>query len=118
MVRFINCVRRRADITPAEFRRFWKDPKFDALIRKTLEIYKAVKSSKSLALQVEASDKIQETRGSALPYDGIIEYWWNSGADIVDIFESPEAQALSEETNAFQSQFVDFEGSTLSFTEA
>ncbi|MFV1996428.1 MAG: EthD domain-containing protein [Acidiferrobacterales bacterium] len=118
MVRFINCIRRRADITPTEFRRFWKDPKFDDLIQKTLETYKAVKSSKSLALQIEASEKIQEARQSALPYDGIIEYWWNSGAEIIDIFESPEAQALSEEMNVFQLQFVDFEGSTLSFTEA
>lgn len=118
MVRFVNCVRRRVDITPAEFRRFWKDPKFDELIQQTLAIYKGIKSSKSLAFQVEAINTMQEARGTGAPYDGIIEYWWNSGADLIDIFETPEAQALGEEVYEYQSQFIDFNGSTLTFTEA
>jgi len=117
MVRFINCVRRKADVSPAEFRKYWRSGKFDELIQKTMETYKAVKSSKSLALQIEASEMVQDLRGSALPYDGIIEYWWDTGADIVDIFESPEAKALGEEMTDYQSKFVDFKGSTLSFTD-
>ena len=37
MIRFINCVRRRADISSEQFRQFWNDPKFDALINRVME---------------------------------------------------------------------------------
>ena len=37
MIRFINCVCRRADISFEQFRQFWNDPKFDALISRVVE---------------------------------------------------------------------------------
>jgi len=32
VIRFINCVRRRADISSEQFRQFWNDPELDAII--------------------------------------------------------------------------------------
>lgn len=31
MIRFINCMRRRHDKTSEQFRKYWNDPKFDAI---------------------------------------------------------------------------------------
>jgi hypothetical protein len=118
MVRFINCVRRREDVSPAEFRKFWQDDQFTELVERTAAIYKAEKWSKNLTLVIEANARILELRDSNPPYDGVIEYYWKTGRDIMNIFDSEEAIALNKEMTEFQSQFVNFNNSTLFFTEA
>jgi hypothetical protein len=32
MIRFINCIRKQSHISSEQFREYWNDPKFDAII--------------------------------------------------------------------------------------
>ena len=118
MIRFVNCMKRRADLSPEEFRRYWNDPAFTALIERVEELTGAVRSARNATLVVDANLAVQEMRGSREPYDGVLEYWWHSVGHLMERLGTPEGQAVREEMDAYQRQFVDFAGSTAFFTEA
>jgi hypothetical protein len=118
MVRFINCVRKKDDVSMNEFRERWSSPEFAALTDRMVALTGAKDFRKNLTLQVEANVWVMEERGSGLPYDGVMEYWWENAVALVAVLNTPEGQALIDEMKSFQSGFVDPAGSTAFFTEA
>ena len=76
MIRFINCVRRRKDISVEEFRRYWNRPEFEYQFERLFIIVQPRKFAKNLTLQVSANEQIRQERGSGEPFDGTLEYWW------------------------------------------
>ena len=57
-----------------------------------------------------------QERGAEEPFDGIIEFWLESAADLQNL-NNAEADALRAEMEAYQQQFVDFTESRRFFTE-
>lgn len=94
MIRFIHCIRKRSDISHQEFREYWQSDTFDDLVSRIAAVSGAVRVSKSLTLQVEANAIIRQDRGSAAPYDGILEYFRSDVASLMDIYAGEETQAL------------------------
>jgi len=117
MIRFIHCVKRRDDVPQETFRRYWTDEAFDRLIQRMAALHGASKVSRNLTLQVDANKRIMEERGSDEPYDGIIEYWWDSASQLMEIYNSEESRKLRAEMMNYQSRFVDFSASSAFFTE-
>ncbi|MEW6331154.1 MAG: hypothetical protein AB1560_06825 [Pseudomonadota bacterium] len=119
MIRFINCVRRRADISSEEFRQFWNDPKFDALIGRVMAYTGATGHVKDLTLMVEANMMIRERRGGAAPpFDGVLEYSWKNASQLHSVLHTPQCDQLMQAMLEYQKQFVDLEKSCAFFTEA
>jgi hypothetical protein len=119
MIRFINCLKRRQDVSAEQFRKHWTDPKFTDLVNRMQAMFKAKRAARNLTLDVQANMLVRQRRGGGRePYDGVIEYWWDRASDLLEIAESAEAGALFEEMKTFQQRFVDFEASTGFFTEA
>jgi len=120
MIRLISLLHRRSDIDHAEFRRYWNAPEFDELIGRMIVFGGAERSDKSLALQVEATEILRAMRGSAEPFDGVIEYYWSNAAKISQklaaIRERPEEFDLGKAMRDYQSQFVDIDRSCQFFT--
>lgn len=48
MIRYINCVKRRSDVSLEEFRRHWGASEFDQLIEKTADLVGASGFKKAL----------------------------------------------------------------------
>lgn len=118
MIRLITCVRRKKEISHGEFRRFWESSEFSELMKKIADTIKPVRHARSLSLQVGANIRIMESRGSDEPYDGIMEWWWESASQLAPLLDSPQSQGVILEMRAFQAQFVDFGASPSFFTEA
>lgn len=118
MIRLINCIRKRADISTEEFRIFWNDPEFDRLMQLTSDTYGATRWARSLTLQVQANVRIREVRGSGEPFDGVVEYWWEHGRDLMDIMTSDAGAKVLDQMHEYQRQFVDFSGGSAFFTDA
>jgi hypothetical protein len=118
MIRFINCVRKKEDISHQEFRTYCNDPKFRALFDKLISQVKPKRFERKLTLQVEMNLRIMEERGGTEPFDGIIEWWWDNASELSSTLEKPETKAALEEMKLFQNQFMDFERSSAFFTEA
>jgi hypothetical protein len=117
MIRYINCVRRRQDISVEEFRRYWNSPEFEALFRRVCEIVQPLRFAKNLTLQVAANAKIQDERGLGDPFDATVEMWWQNAGELLDKFESPEALDIRQEMLDYQEQFIDIQGCRAFFSD-
>ena len=117
MIRLVYCISRREDISVEEFRRYWHDEQFSALLHDFRKLYKAIRTSKNLTLQVPMSATILERQGTREPYDGTIELWWDSAKELISVNETPEAEELRQRMRAFEKQFVDKSRSTIFFSE-
>jgi hypothetical protein len=117
MIRYINCFRKKSDISPEEFREYWCGPEYNELIDKLAAFYKVARYSKNLALKVEMGDRLVNDRGMSEPYDGVIEFYWNNAHQLSALYESPQASALAEQVGKYQSDFIDLSRSTAFFTE-
>ena len=118
MTRFINCIRRRADLTELEFRQFWDSDEFADLIGRMARAVGAEHYQYRRTLLVEANNAIRQLRGGADPFDGVVEYWFGSGiAPMSDLLEIPSTRRLMAEMTEYQSQFVDLSRCCGFFTE-
>lgn len=118
MIRLITCLKRRADVGPAEFREFWQAPKFDELIGRVVAQTGAELSAKNLTLGVTANQMLVQDRGLGEPFDGVVEYWWNDAAHFETMYNEADSQALLSEMQDYQQQFADISASVSFFTES
>lgn len=118
MIRFISCLRRKTEISQAEFQRFWESDELDSLVMRMAEAIGADHYTKKRTLVVDANVQIQRIRGGADPFDGIIEYWFSGPvAGLEEIFAIDANRELMEQMNACQSRFADLSRSCGFFTE-
>ena len=117
MIRFVHCMKRRPDLSVAEFREYWNSQEFNDLFDKLADILEPVSVKKNLTLNVEINAMLMEERGSEEPYDGIFEVWIESAADLQKLQNSEEGEKILKDMENFQKQFVDFTASKRFFTE-
>ncbi len=92
MIRLINCMKRRDDVSAEQFRNYWNDPRFTELIDRMQAMFGVKQAKKSLTLSVQANVRIRDLRGTREPYDGVLEYWWEEASALMDIADTPEGQ--------------------------
>jgi hypothetical protein len=118
MIRYINCIRKRKDISPEEFREYWTGAEYKELLDKLAGYYRAARYSRNLTLKVAMGDRLISDRGLGDPYDGTIEFYWDNANHLSTLYDSAEAQALADQINKYQSEFIDLSRSTAFFTES
>ena len=118
MIRFVHCVKRRADLSPEEFRHHWNSPGFLDLLERLKALSGAVRLERSLTLIIPENIRLMEERGSGEPFDAMLEVWWQRGVGLFETFSTPEAGRLLEELAACQAGFIDFAESRRFFTES
>ncbi len=118
MIRFINCIKKRDDISIEDFRIYWHSQEFENLLQRVIDITKANHFAKNLTLDVDANVMIQEDRGGGEPFDGIIEYWWDKGSELMNLYNTDEAKQVRQQMIEYQRQFIDLAASSAFFTES
>lgn len=117
MIRFIHCMKRRPELTVAEFREYWNSQEFGDLVNRMEDMVGPVSMIKNLTFNIELNTELMQERGGAEePYDGILELWFESASDLQKL-SADEGEALRAEMGAFQEKFVDFSTSMRFFTE-
>ena len=116
MIRFIHCMKRRPELSVAEFREYWNSQEFNDLTNKIVELLGAVSVMHNLTFNIELNNELMKERGSEEPYDGIIEVWFENAADL-DKLDTEAAEKIFAEMTTYQSQFTDFHASKRFFTE-
>lgn len=118
MIRFINCLRRREDISEAEFRQHWDSEEFAELVVAMARAVGAEHYQVKRTLIVEANETIRRMRGGADPFDGIIEYWFSGRvAGLDELLQFPASRELLAKMTEYQSRFADLTRSCGFFTE-
>lgn len=115
MTKYVMCVKRHPDLSPAEFKDYWLNH-HGPLFLKFADTYKAVRYVQSHTIDSPINANIQQSRGLAEPYDGIGEIWWESEEDFVAAISSPEVQQLREMFIEDEAKFIDMKASSAFFT--
>jgi hypothetical protein len=117
MIRFLTCLRRRPELSTAEFRAFWDSAEFDALILRTAEMAGALHHVKSAMLSVDANNLVQIYRGTDEPFDGVLEYFLPNAAGLMKQAEQDVYWDLQLEMVTFQERMADMSRSVAFFTD-
>lgn len=106
MLKWVQCVRRRPELTVVEFRRIWREYGEEVVaLGAELGAYR-VEVSASLA--VEANVEWRLSRGSAAPFDGLAEVHFSGSApEFFRALEEKEPKERIAKLRALQEDFVD-----------
>jgi uncharacterized protein (TIGR02118 family) len=117
MIKLVFTLRRREDMTRAEFQRYWREQHAPLLKRHAdaLQIRRYVQVH---ARDTDLDEAVAGARGSEPRfYDGVAELWWDSLEELVAAFSSDAGQAASRELLEDEQRFIDLPRSPLWFGE-
>jgi len=116
MIKLVFCLRRRADLSPEEFRTYWREH-HAPLVRRHAAALRIARYVQSHTLDSPFNPALRASRGAEEPYDGVAELWWASEAELSEAFTSPLGQLAGEELLADERRFIDLERSALWLAE-
>ena len=116
MIKLVYVVRRRSDVAPEEFRRYWLE-EHAPLVKSIAPEHGSRRYVQSHTIDTPINDALVDSRGMAPWYDGITEIW-------ADSLEAMQAELASEKgQQAFgrlgedEAKFIDIANSTMFLTE-
>ncbi len=115
MVKLVYCIRRREDISAAEFSRYWLE-EHGPLVKSLARTLGAERYVQSHTLETDLNANFREGRGLAEPYDGITEVWWPDIEALETTMETPEGKQGAQRLWEDESRFIDFSHSRLFLT--
>lgn len=107
MIKLTYAIRKRPDLSDAEFRRYWRDVHgpFVATLAKTVNAKRYVQSQ---LLDTPINDVLRQSRGHTVkPFDGVTEIWWDSEEAFMAGNGSPEGLKAGEQFVKDEANFVD-----------
>lgn len=112
MIKLSFAVRRRPEIDPAEFHRYWRDEHGPLVrsLRPTLGIRRYVQTHR---VETGFNDALRASRGTLEPFDGIAELWWDDLDALAAATSSPEGAAAGQTLLDDEARFIDLEHSAL-----
>jgi hypothetical protein len=116
MIKLVYCIRKRADISEAEFHRYWLE-EHGPRVRGHADAMGAMRYVQSHTLDTEMNDSFQQSRGMQAPHDGITEMWWPDLESLQEVMTTAAAQEAARDLLADERGFIDLEASTLFLTE-
>ena len=117
MIKLVFCLRRRSELSPEEFRRYWLAEHAELVKRHSpaLRVRRYVQSHTVADPRVAASLAV---RGSDVaPYDGVAELWWDSVEDLVEAGATKEGRAAGRALLEDERHFIDLAGSPIFYSE-
>ncbi|MDJ0789196.1 MAG: EthD domain-containing protein [Myxococcota bacterium] len=116
MVKLVFCIRRRPEMSPDEFRKYWREthaPKVAGFA----EGLRARRYVQSHTLDSVLNEALRGSRGAGPPYDGVTEVWWDSEAAMTEAMRGEGGVAAGRALLEDERRFIDLEASTLFLTE-
>jgi hypothetical protein len=113
MIKFIQCIKRRPDLSVESFRSRWIEYQEEA--RRLAGELGAARVEFSTTLVVRENIQIVFTRGTMPPYDGMVEVVWPEATDIRALFSEESLAGKAEKLRAMQVEFIDLESSAFFF---
>jgi hypothetical protein len=113
MIKFIQCIRKRPELSHVEFRRQWAE-----YGERAAAVAKAVGVSRltlSTALTVAHNVQVMLDRGTVAAFDGVAEFAFKSAAGLEETFERPEVKARVKAMQEMQEQIADLSQSVFFF---
>jgi uncharacterized protein (TIGR02118 family) len=113
MIRLTYLLRRKPDMSRAEFQKYWREVHgpLVASHAHTLNILRYVQVH---TLEEDQGEQLAGARGKMEePYDGVAELWWDSRERAIDAHESERGQAAARQLVEDEAKFIDLPNSPL-----
>ena len=114
MIKFMQCVRRKADISPLTFHRYWNE--YRDAVQAVASAAGALRVTANTTLAVEQNIRIMMARGTGVPFDGVIEVVWEKGEDALANLGRQHVQQCLEAMRQLQEKFMDLDRCSFFFT--
>ncbi len=112
MIRLVYVLRRLPNLSRQEFQTYWRDT-HGPLVAKHSTVMRVRRYVQTHTLDDPINDLLQAPRGTAEPYDGVAELWWNHENEVAEGVGSPEGQKAAEELLEDEKKFIDFSRSSI-----
>lgn len=112
MIKLSFAVRRRDDVDPVEFHRYWQH-EHGPLVRSVaadLDIRRYVQTHR---IETPFNDALRASRSALEPFDGVAELWWDSLDALAAASGSPAGQAAGARLLEDEARFIDLARSAL-----
>ena len=117
MIKLVFTLRRREDMTRAEFQRYWRE-QHAPLVKRHAEALHIRRYVQVHARDTDLDEAVAGARGSEPRfYDGVAELWWDSVEELVAAFSSDAGQAAGRDLLEDEQRFIDLPRSPLWFGE-
>jgi uncharacterized protein (TIGR02118 family) len=116
MVKFVYMVRRRAELSPEAFRKYWIE-NHGPLVKSLASALRAKRYVQSHTLETPFNQIAQQVRGTQPPYDGVTEIWFDKLEDLVAAAQTPEGQQANLTLAQDEARFCDLPNCSVFFTE-
>ena len=110
MIKFVMCIKRRADLSREEFMDYWQNKHGPFFMEKS-HVMKAKKYVQSQTISSPLNQGLKESRGMMDEFDGVAEVWFESEQSLIEAMGSAEMEALHGQLLADEKNFIDHEGS-------
>jgi uncharacterized protein (TIGR02118 family) len=116
MIKLVFVIRRREDLSPEKFHRYWLR-EHGPLARRLLEPLGARRYVQTHTLDTDLNGALAAARDTAEAYDGLAEVWWDSLDALVAVFSSEQGMRANETLTKDEAKFIDFGRSSIFITE-
>jgi uncharacterized protein (TIGR02118 family) len=113
MIKLVFTIHRRAEMTPEEFQRYWREEHAELVKRHAgaLGIRRYIQTH---ARDTDIDEALSESRGSEPRfYDGVAELWWDSFEDLLAASTSEAGLIAGQALLEDESRFIDLARSPL-----
>ena len=112
MIKLTFAVRRREDIDPEEFHRYWRD-EHGPLVRSFQPVLGIRRYVQVHRVETPLNDFLRDSRGALEAFDGVAELWWDDLDAIAAAASSPEGIAAGQTLLEDEGRFIDLARSSL-----
>jgi uncharacterized protein (TIGR02118 family) len=116
MIKFVYVVRRRPDVSPEAFRKYWLE-NHGPLVHKCAAALRAKRYVQSHTMDIPLNQLARQIRGAQPAYDGITELWWDSIDDLAAAAQTPEGQQANLTLAKDEANFCDLPNCSVFFTD-
>jgi len=113
MIKFMQCIRRKPQLSVAEFRQHWD--RYKEVWLELAKLSEAKRMVTSIGLDIDQNSSIQLARGTREPFDGVLEVWWTSGEQVVKYTQDPALKDKLASMRRLQEEFIDLASSSFFF---
>jgi uncharacterized protein (TIGR02118 family) len=112
VIKLTFAVRRRTDVDPAEFHRYWRD-RHGPLVRSLQPVLGIRRYVQTHRMETSLNEALRAGRGALEPFDGVAELWWDDLDALVAAASSSEGSAAGQTLLEDEATFIDLARSSL-----
>ena len=112
MIKLTFAVRRRADVDPGEFHRYWRN-EHGPLVRSFQSVLGIRRYVQVHRVDTPFNDVLRQSRGALEPFDGTAEVWWDDLESLAAGTSTPEGVAAAQALLEDEARFIDLARSAL-----